>query len=243
MQEQGKYSRASITEAIIDLKTTFFNEVSLETLASIYTHVKDRFPFQEIINTGSVVIEVGTTNIVNTSQQTGFIYRTEDRTRAFQATLNGFTFNRLPPYTSWEEFRDEAKQLWEIYTEICKTNAVVRAGIRFINRLELPGSNLNLKNYLRTVPELAPGLPQVQLSNFFMQLQVPQDECMLIINETTVPSGDPEVVSIILDFDLFREQTWQSNANEIWELLEKFRVLKNIAFETSITDETRRLIA
>ena len=147
MQEPRRYSHAPITEAIIDLKTTFSEEISLETLAGIYTHIRDRFPSQEIINTGSIVFEVGTTNVVNTSQQiNGFIYRTEDKTRAFQATLNGFTFNRLPPYTSWEEFRDEAKYLWKIYKEVCKPITVVRTALRFVNRLELPGPNLSLKD-------------------------------------------------------------------------------------------------
>ncbi len=243
MQESRHYSRAPITEAIIDLKTTFPDEISLDTLKSIYEFIKDRFPSQELIRTGEIVLQPGTTDLVNASEHvTGFLYRSEDKSRAFQATLNGFTFNRLPPYTSWEEFSSEAKFLWEIYTKVCKPKAVIRAAIRFVNRLELPRPNLSLKEYLRIAPEIGSGLPQVQLSNFFMQLQIPQEDCMLVINEATVPSTNPEVISIILDFDLFREHTWQSDDEEIWKLLEKLRTLKNVAFETSITDATRRLI-
>ncbi len=244
MQGSKLYSRAPITEAIIDFKTTFPEEISLDILTGIYARISDHFPFQELLHRSAIVFQGGTTNSVNTSQQiNGFVYRSKDKSRAFQATVNGFTFNRLSPYTSWEDFRDEAKYLWEIYKEICKPEAVVRIAIRFVNRLELPGPNLSLKEYLRIVPEIAAGLPQVQLSNFFMQLQIPQEDCILIINEASVPSTNPEVVAIILDFDLFREQTWQTDDEEIWHLLEKLRILKNVAFETSITDATRRLIA
>jgi len=243
MQESRHYSRAPITEAILDLKTTFSDAASLDNLTNIYARVSDRFPHQELIHTSEIVLQPGTTNFVNASQQVnGFLFRSEDKSRAFQATLSGFTFNRLPLYTSWEEFRDEAKYLWEIYREVCKPETVIRAALRFVNRLELPSPNLNLKNYLRIVPEIAPGLPQTQLGNFFMQLQIPQEDCILIINEASIPSTNPEIASVILDFDLFREQTWRSDDEEIWIFLEKLRLLKNVAFETSITDETRRLI-
>ncbi len=243
MQESRQYARAPITEAIIDIKTRSSDKISLETLKNIYELTKDRFPFQEPIHIGEIVFQPGTTDLVNASESvTGFLYRSEDKSQAFQVTLSGFTFNRLPPYTSWKDFSNEAKFLWKIYKEVCKPEVVVRAGIRFVNRLELPGPNLRLKEYLQIAPEVASGLPQTQLSNFFMQLQIPQEDCMLIINEASVPSTNPEIVSIILDFDLFREQIWQSDDEEIWNLLEKLRTLKNIAFETSITDATRRLI-
>jgi len=76
-----------------------------------------------------------------------------------------------------------------------------------------------------------------------MQLQVPQEDCQLIISEAIVPPTNPHTLSVILDFDLFREQIWKSDDDKIWQYLEKLRQLKNVIFEASITDLTRRLIA
>lgn len=244
MQLPRHYSRAPITEAIIDLKVTLPEHFSVDMLLGVYDLLGDAFSKPELIHTSSLLFQVGPAIKLDASQQhSGFLLRSHDGTRIFQATLNGFTFNRLAPYDNWDNFRDEAMRLWEIYKSVCKPSSVTRAAVRFINRLDLPGPVLDFKDYLRTVPEVSPDLPQ-GLSNYFMQLQIPQEDlnCMLIINEAFTPPTSPERISVILDIQLFREQIWGSDDDAIWRFLEELRHRKNVAFEASITDEVRRLI-
>jgi uncharacterized protein (TIGR04255 family) len=245
MQASRRYSRAPITEAIIDLKVTLPEGFSVEDLEKIHAHISDQFATKEQIHAGSLLFQSGPGIKIDASrQQHGFLFRSGDSLRIFQATLSGFTFNRLAPYESWEEFSSDARRLWEVYKDVCRPSSVIRAAVRFINRLDLPGPILDFKEYLRTLPEVSPDLPQ-GLSGFFMQLQIPQQDlnCMLIINEAFAPPTSPGLVSVILDFDLFREQVWQSDDEEIWRFLEELRHRKNLAFEASITDRTRKLIA
>jgi len=245
MQPSFHYSKAPITEAIIDLKVTLPDGFTVENLADIHTHVRDHFPIKEPMHTGSLLFQSGPSIKIDASREHhGFLFRSEDGLRIFQATLSGFTFNRLAPYHTWEEFSSDARNLWEVYKDICKPSSVTRAEVRFINRLDLPGPMLDFKDYLRTVPEVSPDLSQ-GLSSFFMQLQLPQEDlnCMLIINEAFTPPTSPEQVSVILDFDLFREQIWQSDDEAIWSFLGELRHRKNLAFNASITDKTRELIA
>ncbi len=246
MQLQRHYSKAPIKEAIIDLRVALPKGFSVDKLVDIHPHINDRFPIKEPLIAGSIILQAAASLTVNTSQQhNGFLFRSEDNLKVFQATLGGFTFNRLTPYGSWEEFRDDAKYLWHIYKDICKPVSVTRAAVRYINQLNIPTKELgDLREYLSTVPEVASALPQKLLSSFFMQLQIPQVdlECMLIINEALVPPPAPEFVSIILDFDLFREQIWQSDDEDVWHFLEALRQRKNQVFEASITEKTRRLI-
>lgn len=244
MQISRHYSRAPITEAIIDLKVTLPEDFSVDNLENIHSHISDHFPVKEPIHAGSLLFQSGPSIRIDASREHhGFLFRSKDGLRIFQATLSGFTFNHLAPYDTWEEFSRDARRLWEIYKDTCRPSSVIRAALRFINRLDLPGPVLDFKDYLRTVPEVAPDLPQ-GLSTYFMQLQIPQEDlnCMLIINEAFTPPTSPELVSVILDFDLFREQTWQSDDENIWRFLEELRHRKNQAFEASITDKTRRLI-
>jgi uncharacterized protein (TIGR04255 family) len=245
MQISGHYSKAPITEAIIDLKVTLPEGFSVNKLTELHSQISDRFPTIEPMQASSLLFQAGPTIKIDASHQhNGFLFRSEDGLRIFQATLSGFTCNRLAPYETWENFRDEARYLWDIYKDTCKPSSVTRAAVRYINRLDLPGPVLDFKDFLRTVPEVSPDLPQ-GLSNFFMQLQIPQEDlnCMLIINEAFVPPTSPERVSVILDFDLYREQIWQSDDEDIWRFLEELRHRKNQAFEASITERTRRLIA
>ncbi len=244
MQKSKHYSNAPLTEAIIDLKVTLPDSVNIDTLANIHPYIKELFPIVEEIHRGSITLQPNMEAPINAFRQIhGFLFRSEDKVKIFQATLNEFTFNRLKPYTNWEELRDDAKYMWKIYRNITRPETVTRAAVRFVNRFELPGSTLDLKKYLRIFPELTPELPQKEMSNFFMQLLVPQEDCQLIISEAIVPPTNPDTLSVILDLDLFREQIWKSDDDKIWQYLEKLRQLKNAIFEASITDETRRLIA
>src|SRR6266851_4426406 len=210
------YLKAPITEALIDLKVTLPEEFSTDDLANIHARISDRFPTQESIQTGSLVFQAGPTIRIDTNQQhTGYLFRSND-----------------------------AKYLWGIYKEICKPTSVTRAAIRFINQINIPAKEaVDLQDYLRTVPQVPPDLPQGRLNSFFTQLQIPQDDlnCMLIINEALVPRIDPDFISVILDFDLFRQQIWQADDEDIWRFIEELRRRKNAVFEASITDRARRL--
>jgi uncharacterized protein (TIGR04255 family) len=77
-----------------------------------------------------------------------------------------------------------------------------------------------------------------------MQLQIPQDDidAMLVLNEAFEPQQDPDIVSVILDIDLFRDVHLPGDEEELWALFEQLRERKNEVFEASITDRTRELI-
>lgn len=248
MQVQRHYTRAPITEAIIDLQVVFPEGISVARFADIHSHISDRFPIKEPIytGTGSFIFQPGSPVQVDANQQqNGYLFRSVDNLRIFQATLSGFTFNRLAPYKSWEEFSSDARFLWEMYRNICEPTYVTRTVLRYVNQINIPFEGaIDLKDYLNTAPEVADGLPGSVLSSFFMQLQIPQNDlnCMLVINEALVPPASPEIITVILDFDLYRQQIWQRDDEDIWHFLEELRHRKNLAFNMSITDKTRRLI-
>jgi len=240
------YSRAPITEAILDLKVILPDNFPIERFLDIHARVRDRFPTSEPIHVGSLAIQAGPEIQVDASRQhSGFLFRSKDGLRIFQATLQGFTFNRLAPYNSWEEFSNDARNLWKIYKDICKPTFVTRAAVRYINRIDIPVEGpIKLQDYLKTAPDIASGLPQKNLSSFFMQLQIPQEDlnCMLVINETLALPPSPGFISVIFDIDLFRQQAWQSDDEDIWDFLTQLRERKNQVFRESITEKTEELI-
>lgn len=250
MQTHRHYSRAPITEAIIDFRVALPEGFLADEFADLYSQIKDDFPIMQPFQTSMVTLDPGKPDSpikVGTSEQaSGFLFRSRDNLRTFQATSGGFTFNRLAPYKSWEEFSAEAQKLWEIYKKRCKPICVTRAAIRYVNQINIPSDGaVELKEYLKTVPEVSSTLSQNALQSFFMQLQIPQQDlnCLLLINEAIAPRTNPNLVIIILDLDLFREQIWASDDDDIWQFLELLRHRENEVFESSITDKTRELIS
>ena len=248
MQMQRRYEKAPIKEAIIDLRVTLPEGFPVNQIEDIHPSIKDDFPTIEPFykGVGAFFYQPGSSFQVDTSErQIGFWFRSQDNLRTCQATLEGFSFNQQAPYESWERFSSEAKNLWQIYTKICKPIQVVRVAVRYINQINIPANEIvELKDYLTTVPEVSSKLSQKTLQSFFMQLQIPQRDldCMLTVNEAIAPLTDPEVVTVILDLDLFCHQVWENSDEDIWILLEKLRDRNNEVFEASITDKTRELI-
>ncbi|OLE56380.1 MAG: TIGR04255 family protein [Cyanobacteria bacterium 13_1_40CM_2_61_4] len=242
---QRHYSRAPLTEALIDIRVELPGEVTLGNLSKVHVGQEKDYPRREetIIVHGkmSVGAEVGASA---TQTANGYRFVSKDERQIFQARLNGFTFNRLAPYERWESFRDEARRLWSIYRSIAAPKNITRIAVRYINRLDLPLPLKDFKDYLRTVPEISPKMKQ-GLSGYFMQLQIPQEDlgAMLILNQTPIPPPAPNVVSVVLDIDLFCEGNVPSEEQQIWDRFEQLRMRKNEIFEACITDRIRRMIA
>jgi uncharacterized protein (TIGR04255 family) len=82
------------------------------------------------------------------------------------------------------------------------------------------------------------------MAGFVMQVPVPQPdiESMLLLKQGVVPPPNPEVFSVVLDLDLYREVRWDPGDDKmIWDFFDTLRERKNEAFEASITPTTREL--
>lgn len=247
MMPQKHYTKAPITEALIDLRVTMPPETNLSMLRELHRDIEKAYPTTEEMFAVQGQLEFGST-ITTTTRQTpvGYRFLSGDQQQILQARLDGFTFSRLAPYETWNALRDEAFRLWQVYKSATKLNTISRVAVRYVNRLDLPckpGQVLDFKDYLCTVPEVAPKLPQ-GLSGYFMQLQIPLDELpsMLVLNQALVPPETLEVVSVLLDIDIFCTVNFSGTSDECWNLLEKLRIQKNNVFNACITDKTREII-
>jgi uncharacterized protein (TIGR04255 family) len=250
---QKHYNRAPSTETIVDLRVTLPEDFYAGKFKGIYSRIKDRFPqkrpFYErnlIFKSDDLVLDELSLTEKALQRRNGFLFRNEDDSQAIQVTSEGFSFNQLAPYESWEELNDEIKSLWEIYKEVCRPLYLTRVASRNVYQIDIPvdGQCIELKDYLSTVPEVSPNLPEKAVKTFFMQVEIPQQDldCTLIINEAIAPPINSDVVTVILDVNLFRQQIWESDDEGIWQFLEKLHQRKNEIFEASITERIRELI-
>jgi uncharacterized protein (TIGR04255 family) len=254
MLERTHYSRAPITEAIIDLRIAPAQEFAVESLAPLREMIAQRYPIQEEEHVQYQQMSFVGTDLLQAQggqQHNGFRFISEDKRETFYARLDGFAFSIKAPYDRWESFRDEARSLWNLYRSVAVPRGVTRVAMRYINRIDIPNAvaGIRMEDYLRTYPEFSVDFPENSImSNFFMQLQFWQQDlgCWLIINEAPEVSPEEGTLSVRLDLDLFREQyeePWPVGDDTIvWEFLEQLHERKNEVFEASITNSTRRLI-
>jgi uncharacterized protein (TIGR04255 family) len=165
----------------------------------------------------------------------GLLMRSEKDALVVQARLDGFSLNKLHPYDSWRSLSQQARELWRRYVEIARPTKVTRLAVRYTNRIEMP-PGVDFKESIRTVPEIALGIPQ-GLPQYFMRLVIPdQSGAIAIVTEASLPPSPSGDVAMLFDIDAFRFTEFTSaDESGIWSTLEALRAYKNMIFFNSIT--------
>jgi uncharacterized protein (TIGR04255 family) len=165
----------------------------------------------------------------------GWVFQAEGAIVQFK--VDGFTFNKLEPYTTWEEVFGEADRLWRIYVQIARPLEISRVAVRYINRLRLPGP-AELSQYLEAPPVLPPPIPQA-VREFLTRVVVDDgNDASAILIQALEASLDPSTVPLLLDIDAFREVSLPPDDPSVAGIFEQLRRLKNDIFFASVTERT-----
>ncbi|HXI13802.1 MAG TPA: TIGR04255 family protein [Thermoanaerobaculia bacterium] len=171
-------------------------------------------------------------------------FLTEDERQIVQIRPDGFSFNRLAPYKSLDEYLPEIERTWGIFRDLTFPVEVRRIGLRFINRILLPATDetVELDVYLRASPQL-PDVDRLVLVGFLNQHSAIEEETGNRVNITLImQSLEQDKFPLILDIDAYSSGTrppdhWLGIQDAILSL----RTLKNRVFERTLTEECLNL--
>lgn len=246
---QKRYKNAPITEAVIEIRIQPPESFGPDTLRNLAESFKADFPKtapMRLVQMG-VAAQAQPDEPLSFSSSHGVVgYRLSkaNDSRVLQIRRDGLAYSHLAPYTEWATFKAEAQPLWAKYRTAIPGAKLVRCALRYINRVDIPETKIEVYDYFKLYTKIPEQLPQQDVIGAALSLQMPQLdlECMAIINQALVDPVKPGHISIILDIDVFRQsiETWQDS--EVWTFLDKLRDRKNEIFESCITDRTRKLI-
>ncbi|NKB49593.1 MAG: TIGR04255 family protein [Alphaproteobacteria bacterium] len=243
MSNREIFPNAPITEALIDLRVVIDDENLTEHLATVVEQLKGEFPTVEKRVQLTFAIAPGEEpNPPNESEEIGSVLHSENREKAIQVRINGFTYSKLKPYQDWEELRDNTRRLWSVFRDTTKPKRVVRLASRFINRIELP-LPVDFDEYFNTKIQIADELPQ-GIAEQFCRIVVPQLEQGLVAVITTTlekPGEDRTIIPFLFDIDVFKDVDYEVDADEIWDDLERIREYKDDIFFYSTTEKAKNL--
>lgn len=237
-----------ITEGLLDVRVGLRSDVGLETLARFgdavggdYPNRRERYSFAGAFQFG---VPTAASSVSSQTRIDGYVFTSENAVRVVQARLDGFTLSLLKPYPGFDVLEREAMRLWELYCQVAQPQRVVRIALRYINRIVLPLPFKDFREYLLTIPEIAPNAPQA-LAQFTMQLVLPDDQDnanVAIITEVLEP-GRPDAteITIVLDIDAFQQVNIAPGSTELWDRVVSLRDYKNRIFFSSITPKCRSL--
>jgi uncharacterized protein (TIGR04255 family) len=166
-----------------------------------------------------------------------------DKLHIAQFNRDGFSFSRLKPYQSWEQFYQEGMRLWKLYNEIAQSSEIQRLGLRFINRIAFSQAEVKLEDFLENPPKPPRGM-EIPFEGFLHHttFSVPGHPYRINLVQTVQPAqGADDSWGVILDIDVYTTEPI-ANQDLIGQHLTKMRWLKNKVFFGSITTNTLELL-
>ncbi len=245
MPEPRHLARPPITEAIIDFRVKARSGFRAQAFAALQNQLRNQFPKMEERRHFETLLHVSPGSTQAKTQELGlqgYFFKSDDGNNIAQFRVDGFTFNRLRPYTSLDDILPLAMEMWDVYCGVAKPEVVTRLAVRYINDIPLPPSLRDLEEYLRAAPTIPPELPQ-GLSAYVSRVTIHQAEHRLTANIFQAFQSDitTRQIKVILDIDVYKQHQYAVDESAISNTFQQLRTFKNQIFFNVLTDETLRL--
>ncbi len=214
---------------------------------AFYERVKDKFPRkqQRDIQEAQITLGQGTASASVQRLPPWMQFVSANSDRMIQVAEDLLVVNQMPPYPHFEDWEQVVYKALTVYREIALPQKVARIGLRYINRIEIPGAQVSMEDYFTIYPQLPQSLGNTH-GPFLVRVEVPQTEqghTVLITFGSPVPPQPMEEKQVFM-LDLYDIATLDIPPCEI-ELKEEIQQAHDnvvMAFEDSITDRLRDLL-
>jgi uncharacterized protein (TIGR04255 family) len=241
-------SKPPIVEAVLDIECDMpagYDVAQLEDPAR--DAYRDRYPTlrKQWIQEHRIEAKLGespTTSMKRVAQALQF--RAEDEKQLVQVRIQGFSFNRLAPYTRLDDYLPEIERTWKLFVTLASPVEVKLVRLRYINRILLPmsGENVELDDYLRTGPRLFD--EEAFMFHGFLNQHAVQEIATGHRVNTVLMSQPIEGDDLPLIFDIAVSASGPAEPGDwpwIVGKLGSLRTLKNLVFRKTLTEQCLNL--
>lgn len=239
-----KVPKPPIVEAVVDIDCDLPPKTdirSLETPArerfsSEYPEVKTRLLLEDEFQTKDDERPQAKTR----RDVQGYMFLQEDGKQLVQVRGEGYSFNRLAPYSSLDDYISEIRRTWTLYLEVARPVQVTTIRLRYINKINLPvgGDKVDLDDYLKLGPRL-PDEEQLMLKGFLIQYAAGETGTGNEV-KTILTSQNPEGAKLPIILDITASHGIRLNPED-WDgilvAIQSLRKLKNKVFWKTLKEE------
>lgn len=194
-----QYGQDPILEAVCEFHFAPDSPWDLTVPGLIYEEIKDQFPIKQqrqILNQIVVNSKQGPQANVQTIERMQFF--NTNRTALVQTNKHFLSVNHLKRYPTWSTFFPMIEKGLQAY-EKAAPGKILQVGLRYINRIDIPGKSVSLREYFSFYPATSEALP-ISFSTCIAGITSVVDDPhgQLGIQLTSIP-GQGETVSMMLD--------------------------------------------
>jgi uncharacterized protein (TIGR04255 family) len=237
-----KLRNAPIVEAVLDIDCDMPAGVELaalleparESFGDRYPKLRKRFSHElEIEANEAALSRLSTRHAIQALQ-----FYQDDEKQLVQVRTQGFSFNRLAPYSTLDEYLPEIERTWRLYVEVAAPVVTRVIRLRYINRILVPmeGGKVDLDDFLTIGPRVADE-EVLELTGFFIQQNAVEKDTrhqvsLTLTSEAPETGKLPVILNIVVASPLEDEpRNWAA----IHETIGSLRRLKNQIFGNTLT--------
>lgn len=247
VQKLSKIAAPPIVEAVVDFDCDMPIELDLrKQQVFILKEVSPEYPRVEPIHRVDFSFQFDTSDITSEIEQSleALRFHSEDGKQIIQYRRTGFSFNRLAPYSSFDDYSDEIQKRWMQFLQLAKPVVLRTLRLRYINTLNIPikDGQVDLAQYLNSAVVLREN--GLESGEFLLRLNVTDGRRLLngvivSVLQARTKTHAPVVVDIAVQKDLVCEL---DDMATIQEALDSLRSFKNNIFASVITKELLRTL-
>lgn len=250
MLERKQYAKPPLLEVFCEI---VFEPVGGQEwdgllLAGFYDRLgRQRFPRKKGLNTVGVALELGgadETKVDRLGPPTSRLqFLTGDGNRIVQVGENLLAVNQLPPYYGWEKFEKDALDALALYLDVWKPRRVRRAGLHYVDRIEIPGETIHLPDWFNLFPVLPTSFQDRPVSNLTMAFEVvgKREGDLLSIQFLQQPSANPELTPIHLQWNYAATRGLEATEAAVRDWLSLAHEATGTAFRSALTAKCETL--
>ncbi len=238
-----KLSNPPIVEAVLDIDCDMPPALDWEVLKeSARNAYREHYPQFQAMSSGTTQIEKSsgeppTHKALRGVQSLQFLH--EDRKQLIQVRSQGYSFNRLAPYSTLDDYLPEIERTWKLFVGFAGPKQIRSIRLDYINRIVLPlkDGKLEISKYFRAIPQL-PDDSNLTFAGFLNQHSAVENGtgnlANIVLTTLPVESGN---LPFVLDIGVMHcEDREADNWDWIAERIESLRNLKNRIFKGTLTD-------
>lgn len=239
-----KYRKPPIVEVVCEFRFIPSEPWDLTVPGLVYDRLKEEFPIRRpvmrTVEKTDASQPQGIKKSMRVEQWTQFL-RTDERALV-QIGPDTLAVNHLAPYPTWEEFEPVIHRCFDAFLSVAKPNGLARIGLRYINRIEIPGKEISLNEYLSFLPQFEaepPGSVEALVAGMQFIFDNARDKLKLQLVSAEV--SVPETAAFVLDIDYFLAKPGEIDIQHAFDWVRDAHERIETVFESCIKDSLRSL--
>jgi uncharacterized protein (TIGR04255 family) len=234
-----KYRQDPIVEAVFELRLGQDKALDMTVPGLFFEKIASDFPIKEQRQIQEIEIIGGPKGVERETRNIERIFFfTEDKLQFIQIGSNLFAVHGIKPYPTWPVFRERIEKGLSTLKSITEIGIPERLGLRYINRIEIPSSRIDLDEYFEFAPRLGKKLPQELIGLHQMVMIQPKDsrdQCRMQLF-STLPET-PGNSAYILDLDYYWLKPKEMEFEQILLWVEEAHTEVKKLFEGCVTSK------